>query len=156
MAVYFNLGLVARTREEADACLAFFRARPLVVDGAAVELEAFVHPRLRDFLVGVWPRGMSYASPSGDDRRLTTDAARAWITRFFDAALLEAPPFAAAHFGGEAYDYFLEDTPLESQLQHGFGGLYVDAALWTALGCPADAVRVGAERYAWPRGDQLP
>ena len=156
MALYFNLGLIARTRAEADACADFFRARPLTLDGRDVPLEIFVdaRPRTSDFLVGVWPRGMSYASPKGDDRRLTEDSARAAIARFFDAALIDAPPFAAAHFGGEAYDYFLDaDEPIEVQLAGGFGGLYVDEVSWEAMGKPADAVQVGAQRYAWARRD---
>jgi hypothetical protein len=169
MAVYFNLGLVARTQNDADACIAFFRARPLVLDGATIELETCSHARDVDVLVGVWPKGMSYASPHGDDRRLTTDAAQRFIALWFEAALIEAPPFAAAFFGGEAYDYFLDEPyePLHEQLGgyvDGFHtGLYVDAALWEALGRPADAVKVGEARYGWPEkrstdhgADQVP
>ena len=151
MALYFNLGLVARTMEDAEACATFFRARALVLDDSPVPLEVYVHARRTDVLVGVWPRGMSYASPKGDDRRLTTDAARETIARWFDATLIDAPPFAAAAFGGEMYDYFLDDEPLVEQLGQGFGGLYVDDALWNALDRPLAAVRVGPARHAWPR-----
>jgi hypothetical protein len=150
VAVYFNLGLSTRTREEADACASYFESLRLVVAGAEVPIEVSVTERPDGFLVSGWPRGMSYASPRGDDRRLTTDAARATIARTFDAWLRDAPPFRAAFFGGEAYDFFLDDG-LEIVREGGFQGLFVDEATWESLNRPSDAALVAPGRYAWPR-----
>jgi hypothetical protein len=151
VAVYFNLGLSARTREGADACAAFFASRRLVVGDAEIEIEVSVTERPDGFLVSAWPRGMSYASPRGDDRRLTTDEARGTIERAFDEWLCEAPPFRAAFFGGEAYDFFLDDEIAKVLEDGGFAGLFVDNETWESLGRPAEAKLVAPGRYAWPR-----
>ena len=135
--------------------MAFFSLRPLLVDGLPVELEAFCNPRDELFLVGVWPRGMSYASPRGDDRRLTADSARHAIARWFDEALVAAPPFLAAVFGGECYDFFLEEGPLVALLDGGHRALFVDDTTWCAMGSPPQMVEVAEGRRHWPRGAEV-
>ncbi len=149
MAVYWNLGLCARTSADADACIVFFRKRRLVLDDVEVALEVHCSERADEWLVGVWPRGMSHGSPSGSDPRLTTDDAHARIARIFDQWLREAPPFRAAFFGGEAFDFFLDDA--ESIDAEGIRGLVIDEAMWVSLGRPPSAEPAGPGRFAWPR-----
>jgi hypothetical protein len=150
MAVYWNLGLFTRTREASEACAAFFQDKRLVLNGLDVPLDVSKSERPDGWLIGVWPQGMSYGSPMGNDPRLTTDDARAEIARVFDEWLLEAPPFAAAFFGGEAFDSFLDGIS-DLLAPEGFSGLVIDEETWTSLGQPAAAQSVGNGRFAWPR-----
>lgn len=155
MAVYWNLGLVARTQEEAEACAEFFRRKRLKIDAQEVPLDVSKVSPLTEkadgWLLCVWPRGMSSGSPIENDPRLTEADARAHISRVFDEWLREAPPFMAAFFGGEAYDIFL-DGPLSEVLEpDGFEGLVVDTPTWETMGRPAAAQSIGAGRFAWRR-----
>jgi hypothetical protein len=151
MAVYWDLGLVARTSEEAEACAEYFGRKPLTVGGRQVPLDVSRAEIPDGWLIGVWPRGMSYASPRGDDAALTEESTRALIAATFDEWLREAPPFRAAYFGGEAYDAFLDDPLSEVLGPDGFEGLVVDTAAWEAMGRPAAAREIGAGRFAWAR-----
>lgn len=150
MAVYFNLGIAANTKDEAQACAEYFRAHQLVVDGAVVPLDVHVAEGKDAFCVSVWSPGMSYGSPLRDNARLMTEDARAAVTRTFEAWLVEAPPFRAAFVGDEAYDTVLDGVAdlLEGG---GFKGLFIDGATWEKLGRPAEAKRVFYKRYAFPR-----
>jgi hypothetical protein len=150
MAVYFNLGLVARTHADAEACVAYFAAQRLVDDGEEVPLEVASCEGGGGWLVSAWPRGMNFGSPSGSARRLTTEDARARIAAVFDGWLRTAPPFQAAFFGAEAFDFFLDDGLAQLDAA-GVDGLVVDAALWTVLGGPAAAQELAPGRWAWPR-----
>jgi hypothetical protein len=81
--------------------------------------------------------------------------AREHIAGVFDQWLREAPPFAAAFFGCEAYDHFLEGslTLMEILKPRGIEGLVVDEAVWLSLGSPPLALRAGPDRFAWSRTD---
>ena len=149
MAIYWNLGLTTRTRADADACVSFFEEKQLSLEGMNVPLEVHCVERASDWLIGVWPKGMNYASPHGSNPLLTADAARAAIEHTFDEWLEDAPPFAAAFFGAEAYDYFLDENEVLGA--EGFAGLFIDEATWRSLGSPPAAVPVAPGRHAWPR-----
>jgi hypothetical protein len=151
MAVYWNLGLVARTSEQAEACIEFFRAKRLQYNGRDVALEIWQAQKADCWVVGVCPHGMSHGSPLGNDPKLTTDEARLEIARVFDQWLVEAPPFMAAFFGGEAYDFLLDEPLSESLEPEGINGLVVDQATWESLGEPEAARIIGKGRFAWPR-----
>lgn len=160
MAVYWNLGLVTRSRWEADHCMDFFRSKRLIVGDLDVPLwvefdDQFAIPD--GFLVLVAPRGMSVGSPLGDDLRLVAPAMRRRIADIFDEWLVEAPPYAVAVFGYEAFDSFRDErgalafSPMAVASQEGLAGYFVDEALWDALGRPEKAQPIGKGRFRWPR-----
>jgi hypothetical protein len=153
MAVYWNLGLVTRSEEEAGACVAFFEAQRFVQDGVEVELKIGSGPCPGGWVVSVWPFGMAWGSPLGSDERLTTEPARACIAAVFDEWLREAPPFRAALFECEAYDDFLNAGIAEIDAQYQ-GGLFIDEELWIAVGRPTEALLVCPGRRWWPRTHQ--
>lgn len=148
MAVYWNLGLLANTEEEAAACAEFFARQELFLGALRVPLDVSRGKGPEGWLVSVWPRGMSYGSPMGNDPRLTADDARLEIAGRFDAWLCDAPPFKAAYFGGEAFDRFL-DEPVSEIV--GVEGLVVDEPTWVSLGRPIEAQSFHAGRYWWRR-----
>ena len=148
MAVYWNLGLVAQTEEQAEACAEFFSRKELILGEQRVPLDVSRGKGLDGWLVCVWPRGMSYGSPKGNDPRLTADDARVKIAGVFDAWLREAPVFKAAYFGGEAFDRFL-DEPISEIV--GVDGLVVDEATWISLGRPSEAQLAAPARFEWRR-----
>jgi hypothetical protein len=172
MAVYWNAGILTRTREQADACATFFAARQLRFGDRDVTLEVWRGEIADGFAVGVWPRGMSYGSPRGNDPELVKPDASALIAAKVEALLIEAPPFAVAVFTGEAFDMlvgnrvdhrkdasgltvtvgdarFADVLPdLVDLAKH---GLVVDGLIWEAMGKPAGAKQVGPDRFAWPR-----
>ena len=128
------------------------RAQRLELDGAIIELQVCDAEVPGGWLVGVWPKGMSWSSPRGDDARLTTDGARQQIAATFDAWLVDAPPFTLAFFGGEAYDTLLEGI---GEIDRPFDALVFDTSMYTAFGQPSGARRIADARYAWPRGSDV-
>ena len=148
MAVYWNLGLFARERADAEACAAYFRAQRLEYDGTIVELEITETEVPGGSLVGVWPRGMNYGSPQGRVAGLVEEPAREAIAATFDRWLRAAPPFTVAFFGAEAYDYLLDGI---GEIDEPFGGLVFDETMFVAFGRPASAQRLGPSRYTVPR-----
>ena len=148
MAVYWNLGVFARDHAAVVACADYFRAQRLEVDGRNVELEISEAEVTGGWIVGVWPRGMSFGSPRGNDARLTADAAVATIAETFDAWLRDAPAFTLAFFGAEAYDSLLDGI---GEIDEPFESLVFDTEMFAAFGQPAKAQRVRDGRYVIPR-----
>ena len=62
--------------------------------------------------------------------------------------LRDAPPFAVALFGAEAYDTMLGGI---DEIDEPFAGLFFDAAMFDAFGRPPDTMRISDDRYAIPR-----
>lgn len=148
MAVYFNLGLFTRDRDSVLACAEYFRGQELVFAGTRVVLDVFEPSEVPGgWLLGVWPHGMSYGSPHGNERRLTEDDARAEIAATFDTWLAAAPPFTLAFFGAEAFDYLLDGI---GDIDGPFDALVFDETLYAAFGRP-DVTKLGATRYWMPR-----
>jgi hypothetical protein len=176
MAVYWNLGLVTRNRDDAEACVAYFLRQKLVERGREVALQvswqaevgamgavledeeiteesaqaaALVRDASRWF-ISVWPRGMNHGSPEGHASGLTDEAARARVAAAFDGWLEAAPAFQAAFFGSEAFDFFFAGGLHEIDAA-GIDGLFVDEAMWAALGRPEAAQAVAPGRRSWGR-----
>jgi hypothetical protein len=147
LAVFWMLGLHARTREEAETCLVFFAHKRLLVEAVDVALEVFIQEKDDGWAVGVLPYGMSQGTPSAVPE-LTEEPAPMAVARTFDAWLLDAPPFVAGWFGREAFDLFVPRLDIGPA---GIGGLVVDEATWVSLGRPPEALPTSAGRRAWAR-----
>jgi hypothetical protein len=81
VAVYWNLGLYARDRDSARACADYFRAQRLVLDGENIELHITDTEVPGGWLVGVWPRGMSYGIATRCPGRAFPSALHPYIRR---------------------------------------------------------------------------
>lgn len=148
--MYWNLGVFTRTREAASECDAFFQGKRLIFQDLEVPLNVSQREIADGWLVCAWPRGMSQGSPYGNEPRLTTEHARVQIARIFDGWLRDAPPFAAALFGCEAFDFLLDGVSAIDP-SDGIDGFVVDTKTWMSLGEPAGAQSVEHGRFVWPR-----
>ena len=117
MAVYFNLGIDCGPDPEAAVrAAAHFQGFTISLPGIAPVACDVSSARARGLeFVGVWPRGMSHALPTWDDRpELTGDEAT--IGKIRDAMyrhLAGLRGYRRAMFGGEAYDMLLGATEEE-------------------------------------------
>lgn len=104
MAVYFNLGIdCGKSTDAADAVAAHFQgfkvSFPEVGD---VECEVWRECREGYCFIGVWPRGLGYAIPSGSRHELLPYEAE--IGEALYRRLSSVGGYRRAIFGGEAYD----------------------------------------------------
>jgi hypothetical protein len=149
MAVYWNLGAVFDAERDAERFAAFFRGLEAPGPDGGVPLRVHVAEHGPLFLVGVWPLGMSWGSPKGNDPRLTDPERISIVSAWFYDRLREAPPFRLALFGAEAYDMLL-DEPVPSFDLVGSRGLVLDEAWFEAWGQPDGVEPFGSGRVWWP------
>jgi hypothetical protein len=144
MAVYWDLGAVCADQAAAETFAAWFKVRPIPLsDGTSVDIKTGISALSKralsnQWIVWIWPEGMSYASPYGNRIDLVDTALKTEIEAWIYDRLQECPPYICALFGGEAYERLLDES-LEELVEDPNDtpiGLVVDTATYQRLGQP--------------------
>ena len=140
MAVYWDLGAVCADQAAADKLAAWFKARAIPLsDGTSVDIRTGTGALADQWIVWVWPQGMSYGSPYGNRHDLVDTDLNSEIEDWIHLRLQECPPYVYAFFGGEAHER-LQDESLEALIEdpdYTPIGLVIDAASYGRLGRPS-------------------
>ena len=139
MAVYWDLGVVCADEAAAVKLAEWFKACSIPLsDGTSVDIRTGAAALAEQWIVWVWPEGMSYGSPYGNRYDLVATDLNGEIEDWIYLRLCECPPYVYALFGGEAHDRLLEE-PLEELVRdpdYTPVGLVVDTAAYDRLGRP--------------------
>jgi hypothetical protein len=113
MAIFINLAIdCGHSREAADAVAAHFRGFTIGLPGVGdVECEISERCQHGHWFVGVWPRGLGYATQPVCRQELLGREAE--IGEALRRRLAAVGGYRRALFGGEAFDTLWDGTPEE-------------------------------------------
>lgn len=152
MAVYYDMGAHFESEVDANAFRDYWDGVEIELsNGEHVPFHARAEFAQERWCVGVFLKGMSISSPTGDNDKLLQLPYRDEVVDFIFTRLKTSPTFTYAMFGGECAESIMYDDFHDELLQEPdwpYEGLVMRTTFWDELGKP-DGFEAFVEGFVW-------